>query len=94
MRNLGSNIQPAKSIGIVNLICSQFEKETARVTSGSDFHKELNLIVESLQESPGVLCVTPNRSNPPFKFKGSLLQKYDRQTLEEWVVQNVGWAHT
>ena len=101
LRNLRSNIQTscitraATSLGVVDIVCRQFEKETAKVKT-SDHHgipsmdKELKLIIEALEESPSVFSVTPNRSNKPFTFKESLLQKFQKDDLLDWIVKTVG----
>ena len=102
LQNLQSNVQvasitrAAKSIGVVHEICQQFEKETSMSKSQSGRHKmpmmnrEVNLIVEALTESPSVLDQFPNRCHKSFTFKESLLQKFDREAIEEWMIDIIG----
>ena len=97
LKNLRSNIQTksiiraAKSIGVVDSICVQFEEQTAKLKSHLNHHKvpaadkELKLIVTSLEESPGVFCPTPNRPSA-FSFRASLMDNFDQEKFEEWIV--------
>lgn len=103
LRNLRSNIQSnaivraGKSIGVVHSICNTFETATSKVKCSSNRHgvpcmdKEIKMIVESLEESPGVFTPTPKRSSV-FSFDKPILAQFDRQKLEEWLVQTIG-AH-
>ena len=101
LRNLQSNIQTttitraANSIGIVQEICDQFDKETSN-KKGSGKHtvpssqKDISLIVESLEEKPAVLTKKTNRSHSSFKLTKSILEDYDKESLTDKIVDFAG----
>ena len=101
LRNLQSNIQTttitcaANSIGIVQEICDQFDKETSN-KKGSGRHtvpsskKDISLIVESLEEEPAVLRKKPKRSHSSFKLTKSILEDYDKESLTDKIVDFAG----
>uniref|UniRef100_A0A1X7VUI6 DUF6589 domain-containing protein n=1 Tax=Amphimedon queenslandica TaxID=400682 RepID=A0A1X7VUI6_AMPQE len=92
LRNLQSNMQTkiicraARSVGFVQEICSQFENETSNKTI-SDKHpvpsiaKDVSLIVDTLEDSPGILVNTPNRSESLFKINKTILEDFDIENL-------------
>ena len=101
LRNLQSNIQTttitraANSIGIVQEICDQFDKEASN-KKGSGKHtvpssqKDISLIVESLEEEPAVLMKKTNRSHSSFKLTKSILEDYDKESLTDKIVDFAG----
>ena len=92
LRNLQSNIKTkiicrtSQSVGFVQKICSQFDNETSN-NKISNKHpvpaiaKDVRIIVDTLEESPGILVNTPNRSESLFKFNKTILEDFDIDNL-------------
>lgn len=102
LRNLQSNIQTntivraSKSIGIVQQICDQFDKETTNRKQGSDKHtvpssrKDVSLIVDSLEQDPNILINRPNRDHSSFKIRDSILEDFDKESLTDKIIHFAG----
>lgn len=102
LRNLASNLQTgailraAKSIGVVNSVCEQFEVMTSKKKPATGHHatpstkKDVRLVVNCLEEEPRVLSPLSNRSHASFDIKQSLLEKYDKDEVESWMIGMIG----
>ena len=100
IRHMGSNIQPpslvraAKSIGVVNNVCSVFEREiggkldSARhsyPSSKNDFQRILN----DLTENKVCVKLPDKRTHGSISIKHCLLDSVDREGIESWLMENV-----
>ena len=100
IRHMGSNIQPpsliraGKCIGVVDSICRIFEQETSG-KSYSDKHskpsssKDFKLILDELIESKACIKSPNKRTHSSISLNHCLLESFDREKLESWLVENV-----
>jgi L1 cell adhesion molecule like protein len=99
IRHLHSNIQPhsivkaARSIGVVNDVCSLFEsKTTGKADSGQHqkpgFSKDSSHILDELVINK-VFQVIEGRRHSTLSIKQCLLEDVDREEIETWILEKI-----